>query len=154
LLSIQGIGPKAAAALIQVAIDSRSRALVEAICGEIRVQDYDGASDVSSLGVRGAIDTTTLEGQTVVFTGKMRMITRKRAEAVCSERGANVGKTVTRDTTLLVEGNGDRDEDGEGGPVTDDSQSLSVKAKKARALGVKIVSEKEFLELYKVSNEF
>jgi len=152
LLSIQGIGPKAAAALVQVAIDSRSRALVEALCGEIRVQDYDGPSDVTSLGVRGAIDTTILKGQTVVFTGKMQMITRKRAEAVCSDRGANVGKTVTRDTTLLVEGNGDRDEDGDGGPVTADIHSLSVKAKKARALGVKIVSEKEFLELYNIQS--
>jgi len=138
LLSIEGVGPKAASALVQLAIDPRSRAVVDALLDEVSVLDHDGPDDPAVAG----FDPSSLKGQTVVFTGKLQVMPRKQAEEACVLRGANVGSAVTRETTLLVEG----------GTAAGASGAQSTKAKKARAQGIKVLAEKEFFELYGIGS--
>ena len=141
LLDIEGIGPRAAATLLDLARNARSAAVVEELLREVRVLDYDGPALVE--GGASALrdfDRGSLTGQTVVFTGRFKRIARKDAEAFCERQGATVGKSVTASTTLLVEAVAE----GAAG-----QGKLSTKAKKARALGVEVMGEDEFVQLYR-----
>lgn len=141
LLDIEGIGPRATASLLDLARDKRSAAVVEELLGEMRVLDYDGpALEEGGALARRDFDRGSLTGQTVVFTGRFKRIARKDAEAFCERQGATVGKSITAASTLLVEAA----EEGAAG-----QGKLSTKAKKARAMGVEVLGEDEFVELYR-----
>jgi DNA ligase (NAD+) len=71
-----------------------------------------------------------LAGEVVVFTGTLTELTRDAAKARATSAGASVGSSVTRKTTLVVAG-----------------EKSGSKLKKAEELGLRTVSEKEFLEL-------
>jgi len=71
-----------------------------------------------------------ITGKTVVFTGKLETITRSEAKARAERLGANVASSVSQKTDYVVAGPG-----------------AGSKAKKARELGVKVISEQEWLEL-------
>jgi DNA ligase (NAD+) len=73
---------------------------------------------------------TKLEGKTVVFTGTLNKMTRMEAKARAEEQGAKVLNSVSQKLDYLVAGS--------------DSGS---KLAKAEELGVKILSEDEWLEL-------
>jgi len=68
-------------------------------------------------------------GQTVVFTGTLEKMGRNEAKQVVEEQGGKVGSSVSAKTDFLVVGG-----------------SPGSKAKKAEALGVKVLLEAEFLE--------
>lgn len=70
-----------------------------------------------------------LEGKTVVFTGTMSRGSRSDMQAQAKVLGAKVGSSVTTKTDLLVCG----------------EKVGAAKLQKARTLGVKIVSEQEYL---------
>jgi DNA ligase (NAD+) len=72
-----------------------------------------------------------LTGQSVVFTGALDTMTRAAAERLVEEHGGRPMRTVTRTTNLVVAG---------AGPGS--------KLRRARALGVPILSEREFLRRY------
>jgi DNA ligase (NAD+) len=69
-----------------------------------------------------------LEGQVVVFTGTLAKLTREAAKARAAAAGGAVGSAVTRKTTLVVAG-----------------EKSGSKLKRAAELGIRIVSEDEFL---------
>ncbi len=71
-----------------------------------------------------------LAGQTFVLTGTLSACTREEAQELLESLGAQVGSSVTRKTTGLIVGD-----------------SPGSKLDKARDLGVKIIGEREFLEL-------
>ena len=71
-----------------------------------------------------------LTGQEFVITGTLQTYSRSEAEARIKEIGGLVGSSVTRKTTSVVVG-------------ADPGSKLD----RARELGIKIISEKEFLEL-------
>jgi DNA ligase (NAD+) len=70
-----------------------------------------------------------LAGQTIVFTGALESMTRAQAEERARELGARTASTVTRQTDLVVAG-----------------ARPGTKFARARALGIRIVSEREFAE--------
>lgn len=139
LEAINGVGPKAVLSLLDLARDVRSRSIVEELMREVSIEDFSGESEVLK-----QFDSTTLKGQTIVFTGKFTRCSRKFVENVCVERGAYVGSGITKATTLLVEG-GDN-------PCnhSDETLKLSIKAQKARTLGVMILSEIEFIVMFDI----
>ncbi|MDR3290031.1 MAG: hypothetical protein LBT02_01990 [Rickettsiales bacterium] len=73
-----------------------------------------------------------LEGKNVLFTGTLTMMTRTEAKARAEEHGAKVVSTISNKTDFLIAG--------------DDAGS---KLKKAEEMEIKILSEKEWLEIIK-----
>ncbi len=69
-----------------------------------------------------------LAGQTWVFTGKLERITRERAEEIVQGLGAKTAGSVSKTTTAVVAGPG-----------------AGSKLARAEALGVKVLTEDEFL---------
>jgi DNA ligase (NAD+) len=69
-----------------------------------------------------------LAGEVVVFTGTLTKLTREAAKARAAAAGAIVGSSITQKTTLVVAG-----------------EKAGGKLNKAKELGVRVVSEEEFL---------
>ena len=71
-------------------------------------------------------------GMSVCFTGKLNTMTRNDASKLAESNGFEVKSSVKKGLTYLV---------------TNDSNTNSSKGKNARKLGVKIISEDEFLKM-------
>lgn len=76
------------------------------------------------------IKQTALTGKTIVFTGSLPTLSRDEAKARAREAGAQISGSVSRKTDYVILG----DEAGS-------------KADRAVELGVKTISEEEFLKL-------
>ncbi|NLB84009.1 MAG: DNA ligase (NAD(+)) LigA, partial [Synergistaceae bacterium] len=94
---------------------------------------------LAQAGVKGALPREQreeaegplpLKGLRIVFTGELNSFTRSGAEAAAKKLGALSSSSVSRKTSFVVAGK-------DGGS----------KLTKAAALGVKILSEEEFLQL-------
>jgi DNA ligase (NAD+) len=72
-----------------------------------------------------------LTGRSIVFTGALDTMTRADAERLVEQHGGRPGRAVTRTTNLVVAG---------AGPGS--------KLNRARALGIPILTEREFLRRY------
>jgi DNA ligase (NAD+) len=73
-----------------------------------------------------------LEGKTFVFTGALKSMTRDEAKEKVRLLGGDVSSSVSKNTDYVVVG-----------------EEPGSKYEKAKKLGVKIISEKEFLEMIK-----
>jgi len=73
-----------------------------------------------------------LEGESVVFTGELKHFKRKEAQRLVELLGANPTGSVSKKTSFVVVG-----------------QSPGSKLEKAKKLGVKTITEEEFIELLK-----
>jgi DNA ligase (NAD+) len=73
----------------------------------------------------------TLIGQSVVFTGALDTMTRADAEQIVEQHGGRPMRTVTRTTSLVVAG-----------------AAPGTKLNRAKALGIPILTEREFLRRY------
>ncbi len=69
-------------------------------------------------------------GQSVVFTGALERLTRDQAEAIVRRLGGSPSSSVSKNTSLVVAG-----------------EKAGSKLEKATSLGVKVMSEGEFLEM-------
>ena len=80
--------------------------------------------------------TDKLQGMTVVVTGKLSTLSREEAKALIEKNGGKASGSVSKKTSLVLAG--------------DDAGS---KLTKAQALGIKIISEEEFLSIIKNGKE-
>ena len=107
----------------------------------------------------------SLEGQLVVFTGKLSSLGRKDARALVTRLGGRTGDDVNAKTTMLVVGDeGFRDPGPDGSPTEDDTTAepshpgsyKSQKLKRAEELNeqragrIRILTETEFCQLTSV----
>jgi DNA ligase (NAD+) len=120
LVQVEDVGPKVAESILFFFTQPVNRELVR------RLRE----AGVSVRAAEGAGGPKPLAGQVFVITGTLAAMGRDEAQELLEERGAEVGSTVTRKTTGLVVGD-----------------SPGSKLEKARQLGVRIIGEKEFLEL-------
>lgn len=122
LLSIDGIGEAMAKDVIEFFNEEHNVSTVNRLLEEITVEDFVDNTNYNS----------PLSGKTVVFTGTLERMTRAEAKAKAQSLGAKVAGSVSAHTDYVIEG-----------------ADAGSKAKKARELGVRILSEDEFLELIK-----
>ena len=75
-------------------------------------------------------ENSLFSGQTIVLTGKLETLTRDEATQIIEDLGGNVSSSVSKKTSFVLLGS-----------------DAGSKYDKAKALGIKIITENEFLEL-------
>ncbi|MEL7452870.1 MAG: BRCT domain-containing protein, partial [Pseudomonadota bacterium] len=119
LMAVDGVGETAVRALTDFVREPHNRDMMRALLEEIEILDAEDASSDSPIG-----------GQTIVFTGTLEKMTRDEAKARAAALGAKVTGSVSAKTDLLVAGPG-----------------AGSKLKKAESLGVKVLTEDDWLAL-------
>jgi DNA ligase (NAD+) len=117
--NIEGIGPTVAAAIADFFAEKHNVEVVGALLKEVRPEPLEAVDHASPIS-----------GKTVVFTGTLERMTRSEAKAKAERLGAKVAGSVSRNTDFVVAGPG-----------------AGSKLKNAEALGVKVLSEEDWLKL-------
>jgi DNA ligase (NAD+) len=117
--AIDGIGHAVAEAIAGFFWEAHNQALLDGLLNQLRVEDY-----------KPDVVASALAGSTVVFTGKLERLTREEAKAQAERLGAKVAGSVSKNTLYVVAG-----------------AEAGSKLKKAKDLGVKILSEDEWFDL-------
>jgi len=123
---VDDVGPVVSKSIAEYFASSRSRQLIERLLKEVEVDDQPSAKT----GRKSPAGP--LAGKSVVFTGTLSSVTRLQIEDRARQAGADVNSSVSKNTDFVVLGD-----------------NPGRKASKARSLGVKTLSEREFLELLK-----
>jgi DNA ligase (NAD+) len=118
--AIEGVGDVMAGAIKAFFDEQHTREAIAHLLGQVKVTDV-AAHRVSD---------SPVGGKTVVFTGTLEKMSRNEAKARAESLGAKVAGSVSKKTDLVVAGPG-----------------AGSKLKDAQDLGVKIISEDEWLGL-------
>jgi DNA ligase (NAD+) len=123
LNDIHGIGEDMAEDIADFFRERHNLELLDDLLKEVNVADYVAAQSAAQ---------SPLAGKTVVFTGTLMAMSRSEAKTRAEALGANVAGSVSGKTDYLIVG-----------------ADAGSKAEKARALGVKTLTEEEWLALAK-----
>jgi DNA ligase (NAD+) len=118
--SIEGIGPSVAADILAFFGEPHNLKVLRALADELEIADF----------VQPKTAGSAVAGKTVVFTGTLEKMTRNEAKARAESLGAKVAGSVSKKTDYLVVG-----------------ADAGSKAAKAAELGVKTVTEDEWLKM-------
>ena len=125
LVEVDGVGEVLADAWISYFADEKNREIVDHLLKEGTIEQEEAPAEGGN--------TARLEGMTFVVTGSVEHFkNRKELQAVIEQQGGKVTGSVTAKTTYLI---------------NNDTASASSKNKKAKELGIPILSEKDFLAL-------
>jgi DNA ligase (NAD+) len=117
--NIEGIGPTVAEAIVDFFGEPHNVKVVDELLEQVSPEPLEGMESASPVS-----------GKTVVFTGTLERMTRSEAKAKAERLGAKVSGSVSKKTDYLVAGPG-----------------AGSKLKEAERLGVKVLSEEEWLAL-------
>lgn len=149
---IEGFGETLAEKLVQAGFDTLEKMLNATVDQISNVYGFaeisaktiveglkENAEEMKSLIDNNIITLQTegggkLAGLSFCFTGELVTMKRLDAEKIVRDNGGSAKSSVTKDLSYLV---------------TNDTSSGSSKNEKAKKFGVKVISEKEFLELVK-----
>lgn len=120
LINIDGIGPTVVTELMEFMAEAHNRAFLDDLLAELRAVEPFDAPTLDS----------PVAGKTVVFTGTLETMTRDEAKARAETLGARVSGSVSKKTDILIAGPG-----------------AGSKAKKALGLGIRTLTEQEWLAL-------
>ena len=120
LLNIDGIGASMAKDLVEFFAEPHNNAVLDDLLSNVTVEDFETPDT----------DGSPVAGKTVVFTGTLETMSRGEAKAKAESLGAKVSGSVSKKTDYVVAGPG-----------------AGSKEKKARELGVIVLSEQEWLDL-------
>ncbi|MCR4307747.1 MAG: NAD-dependent DNA ligase LigA, partial [Candidatus Berkelbacteria bacterium] len=115
---VPDIGPIVAKSIHEYFSHIENQHLVDRLLKEVKV----------TLAKRAAVGL--LSGKSIVFTGALQQMTRSEAQQKARELGADVNDSVSKNTDIVVVG-----------------ENAGSKATKAKELGVKIITEQEFVGL-------
>ena len=117
--NIEGIGPTVAAAIADFFAEPHNVEVVDELLKEVKPEPLEAVDHASPIS-----------GKTVVFTGTLERMTRSEAKARAERLGAKVAGSVSKNTDYVVAGPG-----------------AGSKLKNAKDLGVKVLTEDEWLKL-------
>lgn len=117
LMEIDGVGPGQVSTLLGFFKSGPNQGIIARLLAQVTVMDTEAPSSESPVS-----------GKTVVFTGKLEKFSRDEAKARAQSLGAKVSGSVSAKTDILVAGPG-----------------AGSKLKKAEGLGVKTLTEDEWL---------
>jgi DNA ligase (NAD+) len=117
--NIEGIGPIVAEAIADFFAEPHNVKVVDELLEHVRPQPLEAIDHASPIS-----------GKTVVFTGTLERMTRSEAKARAERLGAKVAGSVSKKTDYVVAGPG-----------------AGSKLKEAEKLGVKVLSEDDWLKL-------
>jgi len=120
LVNIDGIGPAMATDLVGFFGEPHNMEVLGALEDELAIEAVAAPQTEGS----------PVAGKTVVFTGTLETLTRNEAKARSETLGAKVAGSVSKKTDYVIEG-----------------ADAGSKARKARELGVTVLSEAEWIEL-------
>ncbi len=120
LASLNGVGEVATDALCDFFAEPHNVAAVERLTAHLDIQAT----------ARPATEASAVTGKTVVFTGSLTRMGRNEAKSQAERLGAKVAGSVSKKTDYVIAG-----------------ADAGSKLDKARELGVKVLSEDEWLEL-------
>ncbi len=118
LINVDGIGPAMAEDLIAFFAEPHNQEVLDDLAAELEIEDY----------VVEEVSDSPIAGKTVVFTGKLETLGRSEAKAKAEALGAKVAGSVSKKTDYVVVG-----------------ADAGSKARKAEELGLKVLSEAEWL---------
>ena len=119
LRAIDGLGDVVAEALADFFAEPHNEAELDRLLAVLKVEPMETVAA-----------TSPVSGQTIVFTGTLEKMTRDEAKARAESLGAKVSGSVSKKTDLVVAGPG-----------------AGSKRIKAEELGIKVISEDEWLDL-------
>ncbi|MBC8020874.1 MAG: NAD-dependent DNA ligase LigA, partial [Methyloceanibacter sp.] len=117
--NIEGIGPTVAAAIADFFAEPHNVAVVADLLKEVKPEPLEAVDHASPVS-----------GKIVVFTGSLERMTRSEAKASAERLGAKVAGSVSKNTDYVVAGPG-----------------AGSKLKEAKALGIRVLTEDEWLKL-------
>ncbi|MCS6983706.1 MAG: NAD-dependent DNA ligase LigA [Leptospiraceae bacterium] len=120
LQAVYEIGPEIARSVYNYFRDSENQRLLEKF----------RQAGVSVLPAQTSKVSAIFEGKIFVFTGTLKRLTRSQAEQLVKKYGGRASSSVSSKTTYVVAG-----------------EEAGSKLEKARSLGVKVLTEEEFLAL-------
>jgi len=122
LEKIQDVGPKVAESIYKWFREKKNLEFLQKL----------KKAGITILNPKSEIRNPKLKGKTFVFTGEMESMSREEAKEKVRELGGDMSESVSKDTDFVVIGS-----------------EPGSKYDKARKLGVKIISEQEFLKMIK-----
>jgi DNA ligase (NAD+) len=120
LTNIEQIGPSVATDIVAFFAEKHNRTVLDELEAELTIEPFEAP----------AASDSPIAGKIVVFTGTLETMGRSEAKAKAQALGAKVAGSVSKKTDLVVAGPG-----------------AGSKLKEAEALGVKVLTEAEYLEL-------
>jgi DNA ligase (NAD+) len=120
LLGLEGIGTNMASDLVGFFNQPHNQTIVDNLSALLTIPEFIVETALSS----------PLTGKTIVFTGTLSTLSRAEAKARAERLGAKVTGSVTNKTDYVVVG-----------------EDAGSKAKSAKELGIKVLSEDEFVAL-------
>ncbi len=124
LFKINGVGEKVAKSIMEYFTDKNNQEFVRKLLKNgIKIKVQSPKSKVQK----------KLSGQTFVLTGTLSSMSRDEAKAKIKALGGEVSESVSKKTTAVIAG-----------------ENPGGKLSKAEKLGIKLMSEKEFLRMIKV----
>lgn len=119
LQELEGVGPIVAKSIRDWFVDSGNRQLYERLLKQIKIKKQDTRNNKQ-----------TLSGLTFVLTGTLPTLSREEAGEMIRAHGGKTSSSVSRNTNYVLAGS-----------------EAGDKLVKAQNLGVKVIDEKEFLDM-------
>jgi DNA ligase (NAD+) len=119
--AVRDIGGIVAKSIFEFFRDPRNQDLINRLLKHIKIKEAEKVKAKAEIA-----------GKTFVFTGGLETMTRDEAKSLVRKYGGNISESVSKKTDYIVAG-----------------EEAGSKLEKAKSLGVKILSEKDYLELIK-----
>lgn len=119
MIDLEGIGDKILVDIIDFFDIKENQDIIHQLSKILKIQDYNQL-----------INQTIISGKVVIFTGSLLTLSRAEAKSQAEKLGAKVTSSVSSNTDFVIAG-----------------ADAGSKLKKAKELGIKIITEDQWLDI-------